>query len=175
MPSRSRSSHTCTCAQSLRSVDAVACVAARLELVRMSIQWTKDDRPERVVSFNVRNYASDSQRRSGANAPYASQDALNGIVALKYASHKVEFAEKHLQSVVFVPATPLRALEDPKRLDDHSACQAERTGQPTQDAARTSAFAGVLGNAAYRDEGYRASTAADEGRLGSSGRRSMDL
>lgn len=87
----------------------------------------------------------------------------------------IQWTKDDRQSVVFVLATPLRALEDPKRLDDRSACQAERTGQPTQDAARTSAFAGVLGNAAYRDEGYRASTAADEGRLGSSGRRSMDF
>jgi hypothetical protein len=66
-------------------------------------------------------------------------------------------------------------LEDPKRLDDRSACQAEGIVQPTQDAARTLGFAGVLDNVAYRGEGYRASTAADGGRLGSSEQRSMDL
>lgn len=61
------------------------------------------------------------------------------------------------------------------KLDDRSACQVVGIVQPIQDATRTLAFAGDLDNAAYRGEGYRASTAADEGRLGSSGRRSMDL
>ena len=66
-------------------------------------------------------------------------------------------------------------VEDPTMLDDRSACQAEGIDQPIQDAPRTLAFAGGLGNAAYRGEVCRASTAAGEGRLGSSVRQSMDL
>lgn len=61
------------------------------------------------------------------------------------------------------------------KLGGHSACQAEHTVQPTQDATHTLASAGDLGSAAYRDEGYKANTAAGEGRLGSSEQQSMDL
>ena len=72
-------------------------------------------------------------------------------------------------------AIPLLVPGVPTTLDDRSACQVEGTVQPIQDAPRTSAFAGGLGNAAYRDEVCRASTAAGGGTLGSSGRQSMDL
>ena len=80
-----------------------------------------------------------------------------------------------LQLVVFARVKPLLALEDPMKLGGHNACQAERTVRPTQDAAHTLASAGVPGSAAYRGEGYRASTAVDEGMLGSSEQQSMDL
>lgn len=71
--------------------------------------------------------------------------------------------EENLQLVAFEQATPSQELVGQMKLDDHSACQADHIGQPIQDAARTSASAGVLGSAACRDEGCRASTAAGEG------------
>lgn len=61
------------------------------------------------------------------------------------------------------------------KLGAHSAYQAAHTAQPTRDATHTLASVGVLDSAAYRDEGYKASTAADEGRLGSSEQQSMDF
>lgn len=82
---------------------------------------------------------------------------------------------RNLQSVAFERVIPWLVPEDPMKLGDHSACQVERIAQPTQDATHTLASAGVLGSAAYRDEGYKASTAADEGRLGSFEQQSMDL
>jgi hypothetical protein len=81
----------------------------------------------------------------------------------------------HLLLVASGQATPLQVPEGPMKTDDRNACRAGGTVQPTQDATRTLASEGALGNAAYRDAGCKASTAADEGRLGSSGRRSMDL
>ena len=42
---RTRSSRTCTCAQFLHSVAAVACAAARLESAQMSRRWTEDALP----------------------------------------------------------------------------------------------------------------------------------
>lgn len=80
-----------------------------------------------------------------------------------------------LQLVVFGRVIPLLVLEGPTKLGDHSACQAERIVQPTQDETHTLASAGVLGNAACRGGGCRASIAAGEGRLGSSEQQSMDL
>jgi len=86
----------------------------------------------------------------------------------------IQWTKDDHQLVVFARVKPLLALEDPMKLGGHNACQAERTVRPTQDAAHTLASAGVPGSAAYRGEGYRASTAAGEGMLGSSEQQSMD-
>lgn len=87
----------------------------------------------------------------------------------------IQWTEDDHQLVVFARVKPLLVLEDPMKLGGHNACQAERTVRPTQDAAHTLASAGVPGSAAYRGEGYRANTAADEGMLGSSEQQSMDF
>lgn len=142
----------------------------------MNIRLTEGGRPGRVVSSIMCNGAKFnahvSADRFASRAPNTRDGAMESDK--RRAAH-VLLTESNSLSVAFEQAIPLLAQEGPTKRDVRNACLAGRTVQPTQDVVHTLEFADVLGSAAYRGEGYRASTAADEGRLGSSEQQSMDL
>lgn len=83
--------------------------------------------------------------------------------------------EMNLQSGAFAQERPLQVRGDQTMQDEHSACRAGGTGQPTQAAGHRWASGGDPGSAACRGVECKASIAVGESRLGSWRRQLMDL
>ena len=77
--------------------------------------------------------------------------------------------------VVVGQEKPWQVPEDRRTEHIHGAYQVEDSGRPIQAAMRTWGFEVAPGSAACRGVVCKASTAAGEDRLGSSGRQLMDL